>query len=54
MALHSLFYPAQSLDSELQFFQQGLGLTTRFRDGARFVALPRHTRPAVRRHYLRL
>jgi len=39
MALHSLFYPAQSLDSELQFFQQGLGLTTRFRDGGRFAAL---------------
>jgi predicted enzyme related to lactoylglutathione lyase len=39
MALHSLFYPVQSLERELQFFQQGLGLTARFRDGARFAAL---------------
>jgi len=39
MALHSLFYPAQSLEAELQFFQQGLGLSPRFRDGQRYAAL---------------
>lgn len=39
MGLHSLFYPVQSLDKELQFFQQGLGLQARFRDGQRYAAL---------------
>lgn len=39
MALHSLFYPVQSLDAELNFFEEGLGLKTRFRDGQRYAAL---------------
>ena len=39
MALHSLFYPVQSLDTELKFFAEGLGLKTRFRDGQRYAAL---------------
>ena len=39
MALHSLLVPAHSLDSELRFFEQGLGLKPRFRDGQRFAAL---------------
>jgi len=39
MALHSLFYPVQSLDTELKFLEEGLGLKTRFRDGQRYAAL---------------
>ena len=39
MSLHSLFYPVQSLETELQFFEQGLGLKTRFRDGKRYAAV---------------
>lgn len=39
MDLHSLFIPAQSLEMELQFFAQGLGLKTRFRDGQRYAAV---------------
>ncbi|TXH05966.1 MAG: VOC family protein [Nevskiaceae bacterium] len=39
MKLHSLLYPVQALDEELRFFERGLGLTVKFRDGARYAAL---------------
>jgi predicted enzyme related to lactoylglutathione lyase len=39
MKLQTLLYPAQTLECDLDFFQRGLGLPLRFRDGDRYAAL---------------
>jgi predicted enzyme related to lactoylglutathione lyase len=39
MKLQTLLYPAQTLDHDLDFFQRGLGLPLRFRDGDRYAVL---------------